>query len=75
MEDTILVRRETLEKFCAEVFVKAGLPAEDAELSAKILVTADARGTRSHGTGRMMRYIKGLESGMMLPDAKPETLH
>ncbi len=75
MEESFSIRRETLEKFCAEVFVKAGLPAEDAALSAKILVTADARGTRSHGTGRMMRYIKGLEAGMMLPDAKVETLH
>jgi len=75
MDKTILIRRETLEKFCTEAFEKAGLSPDDAGLSAKILVAADARGTHSHGTGRMMRYIKGLEGRMMLPDAKPETLH
>ena len=45
------IPRQALEDFCAAVFVKAGIPAEDARLSAKILVTADARGTYSHGTG------------------------
>lgn len=69
-----LIERKALENFCTKAFVKAGLSGEDAELSAKILVAADARGIPSHGVGRMMRYIKGLECRQMLPDAKPEIL-
>ena len=56
-----LIERKALENFCTKAFEKAGLSEEDAELSAKILVAADARGIPSHGDGRMMRYIKGIE--------------
>ena len=73
-DNPIFIQREELERFCAEAFVNAGLTSEDAALSAKILVAADARGIPSHGVGRMMRYIKGLECKQMLPDAKPEVL-
>ncbi|MBR5681482.1 MAG: Ldh family oxidoreductase, partial [Clostridia bacterium] len=73
-EEQILIGRGALEKFCTKAFVKAGLSAEDAGLSAKILVAADARGIPSHGVGRMMRYIRGLECRQMLPDAEPEIL-
>lgn len=74
LKKEILVDRTALENLCTEMFQKAGLSEEDAALSSKILVAADARGIPSHGIGRMMRYIKGIECQQMLPDAKPEIL-
>ena len=74
-ENHIPVDRTALEKLCSAMFQKVGLTAEDADLSAQILVSADARGIPSHGVGRMMRYIKGIECKQMLPDAIPEILH
>lgn len=74
-ENHIPVDRTALEKLCSAMFQKVGLTTEDADLSAQILVSADARGIPSHGVGRMMRYIKGIECKQMLPDAIPEILH
>jgi len=74
MDELHRIPRHLLENFCAAAFERAGLSAEDSLLSARILVTADARGIPSHGVGRMMRYIRGLESRQMLPDAVPRIL-
>ena len=56
------VSAEEFLNFCSSVFVSAGLPSEDAVLSATVLVRADLRGIPSHGVGRMGRYIRGLDS-------------
>ena len=44
MAETVRVKRETLEKFCAEVFTHLGVPEDEALASAQVLVAADARG-------------------------------
>lgn len=66
----VRVSAEGLEKFCSRVFAAAGLPAEDAALSASVLVRADLRGIPSHGVGRMGRYIRGLDSRQMIPGVR-----
>jgi LDH2 family malate/lactate/ureidoglycolate dehydrogenase len=43
-------------------------------MAALVLVAADARGIPSHGVGRLWRYVNGLKTGTMLPDAPVETL-
>ena len=68
------VSAEELLKFCSSVFVAAGLPSEDAALSATVLVRADLRGIPSHGVGRMGRYIRGLDSRQMIPGIKEELI-
>ncbi len=63
-----------LESFCCRVFESLSLSHEDAVIAASVLVAADARGIPSHGVARLPRYVRGLEIGLMRPDADPEVL-
>jgi len=45
-------RNERVEAFMREVFVKAGVPEEDAAVCAEVLIESDKRGIDSHGIGR-----------------------
>lgn len=72
--NNILIDREGLTEFCGEVFRRLGLVAPDALDAARVLVAADARGIPSHGVGRLRRYVNGLRTGLMIPDAEPVTI-
>jgi L-2-hydroxycarboxylate dehydrogenase (NAD+) len=52
-----------LRRFIAAVLVSAGLPAEDAERVAALMVEADARGADGHGVFRLPQYVKRIQSG------------
>ena len=65
---------ESLVSFCAEVFRALELSETDSMQAARVLVAADARGIPSHGVGRLWRYVNGLQTRLMLPDACPETV-
>lgn len=69
------VQAEDLRQFCTEAFVKLGIPRRDAEITSDVLVAADLRGVDSHGVARLKRYVDGIRSGMMRPDAKPRVVH
>lgn len=66
-------RRGDLEAFCESVFRSLGLRADDARISAEVLVAADACGIPSHGVARLGRYANGLRSGLMVAAAEPTT--
>ena len=68
------VERGKLETFCQSVFEALDLPKEDACIAAAVLVAADARGIPSHGVARLQRYVRGLRTGLMLPNAPTDTL-
>lgn len=68
------IERTSLETFCQQVFRNLGLSEEDAKTAALVLVTANAFGIPSHGVGRLWRYVNGLNSGVMLPNAPVEVL-
>lgn len=70
----IRIRRESLETFCGRIFQALDLSEDDARTAAAVLVAADARGIPSHGVARLHRYVNGLETGLMLPDAPVEVL-
>ncbi len=74
MVEKIRIRRPALEQFCAAVFMKLGLPPQEAEDSAEILVAADARGIESHGVGRLWRYKNGIQKGIMAGGVQPTVL-
>lgn len=63
---------QQLESLCTEAFVRFGFSKEDAAQITDVLLLADLYGTRSHGTQRMVRYHKSIESGSIHVDAKPE---
>ena len=56
--------------FCTLVFEKMGVTAEDARITADVLVQANLRGIDSHGVARLARYVNGLRDGVMV--AQPE---
>jgi len=68
------IDRKALEQFCTDVFVKLGLPYEEARDSSEILVSADARGIASHGVGRLWRYSNGIKKGIMSGNVQPTVL-
>jgi L-2-hydroxycarboxylate dehydrogenase (NAD+) len=70
----VRIKRESLETFCQRVFQSLNLSEDDARMAAAVLVAADARGIPSHGVARLQRYVNGLETGQMLPDALVEVL-
>ena len=70
----IRIERAALEAFCEKVFLFHGVGAEDSRVAAAVLVAADAMGIASHGVGRLRRYVEGLKSGLMVPDAPVDVL-
>jgi L-2-hydroxycarboxylate dehydrogenase (NAD+) len=64
-----------LRSFCIQALGKLGVPKEDAEITAEVLVAADLRGIDSHGVARMSRYVSGIQQGMMKPKASPKVIH
>lgn len=50
-------------------------PRESAEITAEVLVEADARGHASHGVARVSLYASEVWDGKNVPQAKPEIVH
>ena len=65
--DAIRIDWKALETFATEVFVRAGLPTEDARLEAEVLVWANLRGIDSHGVLRIPSYLDNIDKGLMNP--------
>lgn len=51
--DICLIDFDTMERFMVDVFKGIGVPQEDAEICADVLITSDKRGIDSHGIGRL----------------------
>jgi LDH2 family malate/lactate/ureidoglycolate dehydrogenase len=58
-----------VEALTADLFAAAGLPREDAQQAANILVAADLRGVWSHGVARVPMYLARVRNGTA--NAKP----
>ena len=70
--EKVIVYPNPLKAFCVRVFERLGVPALDAEITARVLLASDLRGIDSHGVARLGRYVNGLRDGMMLthPDVR-----
>ncbi len=60
---------DSLRLFVANVLKTNGFPAEDAAITADVLLAADRRGIMSHGVARLAKYIERLENGLIVPSA------
>ena len=65
------VNHEKLANFSISALRKVGVPQEDAQITANLLVATDLRGIDSHGAARFVLYIRGLKEGRINP--KPQT--
>lgn len=70
----VRIAKKELVNFCRDIFMAFDIPKEEAQDSAEILVTADARGIESHGVARMGRYVSGIRLGHMRGGVMPEVL-
>jgi LDH2 family malate/lactate/ureidoglycolate dehydrogenase len=59
----IAVDAQKLKAFVVEVLEKAGVTSENAQIAAEVLVTADMRGTRTHGVRQLNRYVNQINRG------------
>jgi len=63
-EEVIYVNAEKLENFMKDVFSGLGVPKEDAEIIAEILITSDLRGIDTHGIQRCKMYYDRIKKGI-----------
>jgi len=63
-----------LKSFGAQVMVKAGLEAEEADLFMDNLLYADSRGVGSHGISRLINYSKRVRCGVITGGANIEVV-
>jgi LDH2 family malate/lactate/ureidoglycolate dehydrogenase len=65
-----LVRFEDLRSFCQQVYMKTGVPDEEAYIVADLLARSDLRGIETHGVTRLPIYIKRLQKGYVRAESK-----
>ncbi|MFX1487770.1 MAG: Ldh family oxidoreductase [Promethearchaeota archaeon] len=63
-KEIVYIDAPTLENFMRDVFIGLGLPKEDAEIIANVLITSDLRGIDSHGIQRCKMYYDRIKAGM-----------
>ncbi len=75
METRPYVSWEQIGSFMTDAFVAAGVPREDAEICADVLMESDRRGIESHGVNRFKPiYIDRINDGILNPVTEYEIL-
>lgn len=65
-----VVRHEPLTAFAIRLLEAAGVPPDDASLTARMLVAANLRGIDSHGVHLLAYYLKQIDAGQVRPDRR-----
>lgn len=65
---------DVLQQFMQDVFVGVGVPADEAAISARILIQSDLFGIESHGVGRLKMYYDRIKNGQHLPTTQFEVV-
>ena len=65
---------ETLNRLCMDAFRKFGFEEKESRIITDVLLLADLYGIESHGMQRLVRYHKGIEKGVIHPQAEPEVV-
>jgi LDH2 family malate/lactate/ureidoglycolate dehydrogenase len=63
--DTLLVDAGKLKRACVQVLEKVGVPPDQAEMIARVVVEGDLRGVSSHGALRLPAYVHRVRAGLM----------
>jgi LDH2 family malate/lactate/ureidoglycolate dehydrogenase len=63
-----------LKNFCRQAYMKVGVPEEEAEIVADLLVRSDLRGVESHGVTRLPIYIQRLQKGYVRKESRITTV-
>lgn len=65
--ESIVINHHDLQTFAAEIFVRAGMPPDDAAFCAECLVLTNLWGIDSHGVLRLPLYVRRVRSGAVNP--------
>ncbi|MCR4406148.1 MAG: Ldh family oxidoreductase [Anaerolineae bacterium] len=65
MTQEIRIPADVLHDVCQKLLEKVGVPADQADLIARVIVRADLRGIGSHGVLRLPAYIHKVQRGLM----------
>ncbi|MEE8362878.1 MAG: Ldh family oxidoreductase [Dehalococcoidia bacterium] len=72
----VRVRIENLRAATEQVFLKQGVPPDQAELATDVLMSADLRGADTHGVSNMLRrYVQWYGEGRLNPTPNERILH
>ncbi len=75
MENILSFHKNSLIDYVVRVFRALGVPEEDAQIAADVLVSADLRGIHSHGVIRLNSYYGSrLKSGRINPNTPIKTI-
>jgi LDH2 family malate/lactate/ureidoglycolate dehydrogenase len=69
----VVVRHDALDTFCTKVLQRVGVPQEEAQITARTLVTANLRGVDTHGVSRLPFYLAKLKGGTLKPSVNLTT--
>ncbi|MHA2226573.1 MAG: Ldh family oxidoreductase [Candidatus Hodarchaeales archaeon] len=64
------IEAKVLQNFMQDVFIGIGVPKEDAEICADVLIRSDLRGIESHGIQRLKMYYDRIRQGIQNADTK-----
>jgi len=70
MAETRVFAADVLEQWVQEVLEALGIPREDAQAAAEVLVLGNLRGVDSHGVRLLLKHSEGLRDGALNP--RPE---
>lgn len=74
-KDSSYVDWNLIESFVTDVFIKYGVPIEDAKICADVLLESDRRGIESHGVNRFKPiYLDRIKSGIQNPVTNIEVI-
>ncbi len=74
LQEKVIVQEAKLKDFCNRVWMKLGVPQNDAGITTDVLVLADLRGIESHGVARLPRYYTDLKNGWTRPEDESRIL-
>jgi len=72
--DSIYVDHRELHRFMKDGLMAMGVPEDEAEICADVLIESDLRGIRSHGIGRYKMYIDRMREGIINPVCRMTTV-
>ncbi|WP_259014895.1 Ldh family oxidoreductase [Emticicia fluvialis] len=69
------IKEKRLRQFTERIFQALGCSTKDAKLAADVLITADLRGVDSHGTARLVGYVRLYDNGRLNPAPQIRIIH
>ncbi len=70
-----MIKEKNLRRFTENIFLSIGCPKKDAKLAADVLISADLRGVDSHGTARLVGYVRLYDNGRLNPNPEIKIIH